>query len=98
LTPPPSFCRAQLRALLGALVLLLALAALGSGCPARGSGRRGYAEPPPDGTEVTCPVSGDRCKKNPATPSAVYEMRTYYFCCDDCPKRFAEAPERYGDR
>jgi YHS domain-containing protein len=69
--------------------------ALMAGCPPSEK-VRGYEEPPPDGTIVTCPVSRTRCTKTPATAAAVYEMRTYYFCCDDCPKRFAEAPERYA--
>lgn len=56
----------------------------------------GYAQPPPDGTSVTCPVSGRQCVKGPLTPAAVYEMHTFYFCCEDCPTRFAEAPERYA--
>jgi YHS domain-containing protein len=75
------------------LVLLSMLFLLG--CPP--SERvQGYVEPPPDGTVVTCPVSRKQCTKTPATPAAIYEMRTYYFCCDDCPARFAAAPERYA--
>lgn len=79
------------------LGLALSLAVL-PGCPRKDTGPRGYEEPPPDGAMITCPVSGERCAKTAATPSAIYEMRTYYFCCDDCPKRFVQAPERYADR
>jgi YHS domain-containing protein len=58
----------------------------------------GWIEPPPDGTKVTCPVSGDTCEKTPTTRAAVFAMRTYYFCCDDCPARFAADPARYVRR
>jgi YHS domain-containing protein len=56
----------------------------------------GFTAPPPDGARVTCPVSGERCTKTPLTPAAVFEMKTYYFCCEDCPTRFRADPGRYA--
>lgn len=61
-------------------------------------GDTGYAAPPPDGTMVTCPVSGEKCEKTPLTPAAVFESKTYYFCCADCPRRFREGPDRFVPR
>ena len=68
-----------------------------AGCPAK-TGDVGFTNPPPDGTMVFCPVSGAECEKTPLTPAAVFESKTYYFCCAECPKRFREAPERFAIR
>ncbi len=55
----------------------------------------GYTHPPPDGTQVQCPVSRKTCTKGPETEAAVYEDQTYYFCCPDCRERFAQGPQAY---
>lgn len=72
-------------------------ASLLSGCPSTPKAPTGHALPPADGVIVTCPVSRASCQKGSETPSAIYESRTYYFCCPECPKRFAEEPARYAD-
>jgi YHS domain-containing protein len=79
-----------------ACIAFLAMGA-GAGCPKDGEDRKGYFEPPADGTIVRCAVSGKTCKKTPGTPSAIYDEATYYFCCDDCPAKFAAEPEKYAD-
>jgi len=81
-------------ALLATCAALFAAAA--SACAVQKEAR-GFASPPPDGTMVTCPVSGERCAKTPLTPAAVFEMKTYYFCCEDCPRSFRADPARYAD-
>lgn len=48
----------------------------------------GYLTPPPDGTTVTCPVTGARCVKGPETPAAIRSMRTFYFCTPEAARRF----------
>jgi YHS domain-containing protein len=58
---------------------------------------RGYTDPPDDGTEVTDPVMKKACKKTFWTESAVFEQKTYYFCCPVCPGQFLRAPEKYAD-
>ena len=65
-------------------------------CKSRAS--PGYADPPPAGTVVTCPVTGATCVKDGATEAAVYEMRTYYFCRPEDRTRFVEDLTRYTDR
>ena len=37
----------------------------------------GYAVPPPDGTAVVCPVSGDTCVKSPEMKAAVFDMQVH---------------------
>ncbi|MCC7380536.1 MAG: hypothetical protein IT384_01800 [Deltaproteobacteria bacterium] len=75
---------------------LLLTAIVLSGCPR--AAPVGFAEPPEDGVEIRCPVTGDRCPKDPATPSAVFANRTYYFCTPEAHARFLEAPARHADR
>ncbi|HUG18731.1 MAG TPA: YHS domain-containing protein [Planctomycetaceae bacterium] len=42
-----------------------------------------------------CPVSGTPCKKEFA---ADYKGAEVYFCCDKCPKAFAENPEKFATK
>lgn len=42
-----------------------------------------------------CPVSGAPCKKEFA---ADYKGAEVYFCCDKCPKAFAENPEKFATK
>lgn len=56
----------------------------------------GYREPPPDGTPIVCPVTKERCTKGPQTESAIFQMRTFYFCRPESRAVFAENPERYA--
>ena len=58
---------------------------------------RGYVEPPDDGTEVTDPVTNTKCKKTFETKSAVYEQKTYYFCCPHCPTQFLADMTKFAD-
>ncbi|MEE2901693.1 MAG: hypothetical protein VYC39_05155 [Myxococcota bacterium] len=57
----------------------------------------GYIEPPEDGVTVTDPVSKTTCKKTFSTRSAVYEQKTYYFCCAHCPSAFVVDAAKYSD-
>jgi YHS domain-containing protein len=67
------------------------------GCPSKSARQLGgFAVPPPDGTEIVCPVTKERCAKSPELESAVYEMRTFYFCRAESRTVFAENPERYA--
>ena len=56
----------------------------------------GHSTPPPDGTALVCPVTGERCPKGPELDSAVFQMRTFYFCRPESRAVFAENPERYA--
>lgn len=58
----------------------------------------GHASPPLDGASITDPVDGSTCAKTPASESAVWEARTYYFCADGTAAVFRKTPEKYGDR
>ena len=72
---------------------------LSEGAPAK-SGRKasvGYFEPPEDGVTVTDPVSNTTCKKTYSTKSAVFEQKTYYFCCAHCPSTFVADAAKYSD-
>jgi YHS domain-containing protein len=46
----------------------------------------------PAGANKVCPVSGD-----PVDPTVYvdYKGKRVYFCCDDCPAKFKQAPEEY---
>lgn len=59
---------------------------------------QGFKEPPPDGAELHCAVSGERCIKGPETPSAVYENATYYFCSETARREFIKKFAPFGDR
>lgn len=71
-----------------ALLPVFTLALLLAGCRPSFSPEGGYLEPPPDGARVRCPVSGQACTKDGLTEAAVWEGRTYYFCCADCRTQF----------
>lgn len=57
----------------------------------------GFFEPPEDGVEVIDPVSKTKCKKTYSTRSAIYEQKTYYFCCAHCPAAFVADAAKYSD-
>jgi|GEM_PF-5204821 len=57
----------------------------------------GFIEPPEDGVTITDPVSNTTCKKTFSTRSAVYEEKTYYFCCAHCPSTFVADTAKYSD-
>ncbi len=75
-----------------ALALLLLLAA----CPAPAP--VGFIEPPPDGAPVTDPVDRRTCPRTPASESAVFDARTYYFCGPETAAAFRRTPEKHADR
>lgn len=45
--------------------------------------------------KVVCPVSGETMLKSEAKASAVYEGKTYYFCCPGCKEKFLKDPKAY---
>lgn len=47
------------------------------------------------GDRTRCPVTGDEFVVTAESPHAVYEGRTYYFCCADCVAPFQADPARY---
>ena len=47
------------------------------------------------GDRTKCPVSGHEFVVTADSPHAEYNGKTYYFCCSDCPKDFAAAPEKF---
>jgi hypothetical protein len=77
---------------LSALVLAL------TGCRERERSLGGYTEPPDDGIEIVCPVTGERCVKGPETEAAVFEMRSFYFCRPESRAVFVQNPKRYAYR
>lgn len=44
---------------------------------------------------VTCPVTGLVVKNVKTAPKAVYQGKTYYFCCSDCKAKFEKNPAKY---
>ena len=44
---------------------------------------------------VTDPVCGMRINRNSAASQAQLSGATYYFCIDECRRRFEESPEKY---
>jgi len=49
-----------------------------------------------DRTMMTSPVSGETIFKSRRTPSAVYEDRLYFFCCQEHLRKFHANPGRYA--
>lgn len=47
------------------------------------------------GDRTKCPVSGHEFVVTADSPHADYQGKTYYFCCNDCPKAFEATPEKY---
>lgn len=43
---------------------------------------------------TVCPVSGDKVGTSKLTET--YQGKVYHFCCDDCPAKFKEDPEKYA--
>ena len=43
---------------------------------------------------TVCPVSGDKVEDSKLTET--YQGKIYHFCCDDCPKKFKEDPDKYA--
>ncbi|MBI4834983.1 MAG: YHS domain-containing protein [Planctomycetes bacterium] len=48
------------------------------------------------GKEVTCPVMKVPCTVDKNTSALEYKGKVYYFCCNNCPKRFMEDPDKYA--
>jgi YHS domain-containing protein len=53
------------------------------------------AEPYQEDNEVTDPVCGMRLNKLHAAAQAAHERMTFYFCVEDCRRKFVQEPERY---
>lgn len=50
----------------------------------------------PAAEDVVCPVTGDIVDPVTAKLKTVYKGKTYYFCCEGCPEKFKENPEKYA--
>ena len=48
--------------------------------------------------KVVCPVSGETMVKSQAKATAVYEGKTYYFCCESCREKFLKGPKAYLEK
>ena len=48
-----------------------------------------------DAKKATCPVSGKAFEVTDKTPSVKVNGQPVYFCCTNCPAKFAQAPEKY---
>ena len=53
------------------------------------------AKPEEIGKKATCPVRGEEFTVSDITSAAEYKGKVYFFCCDDCPPKFKEDPEKY---
>jgi YHS domain-containing protein len=47
------------------------------------------------GKESVCPVMDTKFKVSGSTTAAEYKGKTYFFCCDGCPKSFKDNPKKY---
>jgi YHS domain-containing protein len=47
------------------------------------------------GDRTKCPVSGHEFVVTADSPHKEYNGKTYYFCCNNCPKAFEANPEKY---
>jgi Cu+-exporting ATPase len=47
------------------------------------------------GDRTKCPVSGHEFVVTADSPHAEYNGKTYYFCCNNCPKAFEANPEKF---
>jgi YHS domain-containing protein len=47
------------------------------------------------GDRTKCPVSGEEFVVTADSPHAEHNGKTYYFCCNDCPKAFQANPDKY---
>lgn len=54
-----------------------------------------HEERPEQSSAVTDPVCGMRVEPTKARATREYSGKTYYFCCEGCAKKFADAPEKY---
>lgn len=50
---------------------------------------------PPEGTKVTCAVSGEEFAINKSTLTSTYNGRVYVFCCAGCKSEFDAAPQKF---
>jgi len=50
------------------------------------------------GDRTKCPVSGHEFVVTADSPHAEYKGKTYYFCCNNCPKAFEANPEKYASK
>lgn len=83
-------------------LLLLSLLACGGATPDPVAERPAAVVTDADYTnakgELVCPVMGDAiASKEAAVASAEFEGKTYWFCCDSCQHRFADAPDVYAE-
>ena len=46
------------------------------------------------GTEVICPVRGEKFTITESTPVVEYKGEKYYFCCPGCDTEFMQNPEK----
>lgn len=50
------------------------------------------------GDRTKCPVSGHEFVVTADSPHAEYKGKTYYFCCNNCPKAFEANPEKFASK
>ena len=50
-----------------------------------------------DKGEALCPVMGAPMASTENLKFQDYEGKRYYFCCGDCPEKFAADPAKYAD-
>ncbi len=55
----------------------------------------GFDKMPPVGTPAKCPVMGSEFKVKEDSEFAVYQGKTYVFCCPGCKPQFEKDPEKY---
>ena len=54
-----------------------------------------FTSPQKEGTQATCPITGEEFAIAKNTEHAEYKGKHVYFCCPGCKKSFDKAPEKY---
>lgn len=72
-------------------------------CPPAAAGKktnapRSFDKRPPNGTRMSCAVSGEEFTVGEETKFATHEGRTYGFCCPECQPAFVKNPAKFADK
>ena len=70
-------------------------AAVKGSSPEAATPRNGFAGMPPVGTKAVCPVMGTEFEVTKNSEFAVYQGKTYVFCCPGCKPQFEAEPAKY---
>ena len=54
-----------------------------------------FSSPQKEGTQATCPITGEEFTIAKDTKHAEYKGKHVYFCCPGCQKAFDKDPEKY---